>query len=279
MSDFWFLSFANSSLDGFIRSPLKRIRRQAEAMGVFGDRIRVWTENELDGGFREKMKEHLVPGSRGYGYWCWKPQVVLQLFSEMKDGDVLLYADAGCHLNPKGKKRLNEYFAMAKEHGIVAFQARTLDNPPRHFLLDGDWCKGDLLDFFDVRKDEVVTQTGQLGGTSFIVSKNKLTTRFFEEFRQVFYDHFPLCDDSASNSPNLCGFVENRHDQSVFSLLGKKNAVFSISACEYDPMERDGGWKRMADFPIWSKHDKGGVRSLFPSWFKRVVHYVTGGKV
>ena len=64
MSASWFLSFANISLGGPIRSPLKRIRRQAEAMGVFEDRIRVWTENDLDEDFRVKMKDRLIPGSK-----------------------------------------------------------------------------------------------------------------------------------------------------------------------------------------------------------------------
>ena len=163
MSAFWFLSFANSALDGLIRSPLKRIRRQAESMGVFEDRIRVWTENDLDEDFRVKMKDRLISGSRGYGYWCWKPQIVLQLLREMKDGDVLLYADAGCHLNPKGLTRLMDYFNLAREHGIVAFQARSMDGSRKddltqHFLPDGEWCKGDLLDNFGVRDNAAVVK-------------------------------------------------------------------------------------------------------------------------
>ena len=279
MSDFWFLSFANTSLGGRIRNPSVRIRKQAEAMGIFGDRIRVWNENDLDGEFRDKMKDHLILGSRGYGYWCWKPQIVLQLLREMKDGDVLLYADAGCHLNPNGRKRLMEYFELAKEYGIVAFQSRTMENPPRHFLLDGEWSKGDLLDYFCVRNDESLTRTGQLGGGVFLVKKDEESIHFFNEFRDVLESHFELCDDSPSRSLNLPGFRENRHDQSVFSILGKKCRIFSLSSREYDPMNGGDDWSCMLNYPIWAKHDKGGVRSLFPNWFKRIVHRVTGGKV
>ena len=279
MSDFWFLSFANTSLGGRIRNPSVRIRKQAEAMGVFGDRIRVWNENDLDGEFLDKMKDRLILGSRGYGYWCWKPQIVLQLLREMKDGDVLLYADAGCHLNPNGRKRLSEYFGLAKEYGIVAFQARTMENPPRHFLLDGEWCKGDLLDYFGVRNDVAVIHSGQFGGGIFLVQKEETTKRFFEEFRHVFYDNFALCDDSPSHTPNLSGFVENRHDQAVFSLLGKKRRIFSLSAMEYDPLNGGDDWSSMLNYPIWAKHDKGGIRSLFPNWFKRIIHYITRGRI
>jgi len=276
---FWFLSFANSGLDGLIRSPLKRIRRQAEAMGVFGNRIRVWTEKDLDGDFRDRMKDHLVDGSRGYGYWCWKPQVVLQLFREMDDGDILLYTDAGCHLNPGGVPRLMEYFDLAKEHGIVAFQARSMGDTPYYFLLDRDWSKGDLLDFFGVREELSIINTGQLGGTAFLVRKSKEMEELFVAFRNVFEDHFALCDDSPSVSPNLSGFKENRHDQSIFSLLGKKHGIFSLSSMEYDPMNGGDDWSCMVHYPIWSKHDKGGIRALFPNWFKRIVHKATGGSI
>ena len=284
MSDFWFLSFADTALDGRIRNPIARIRRQAESMGVFGDRIRIWNENDLDADFRDKMKDHLIPGSRGYGYWCWKPQIILQLLREMKDGDVLLYTDAGCHLNPKGVQRLREYFDLAKKHGIVAFQSRRLNETSQndfsqHFLTDGEWCKGDLLDYFGVRNNDRVTKTGQLGGTVFLVRKDTESARFFEEFKDVFVSHFELCDDSASRSSNLPNFRENRHDQSVFSLLGKKNGIFSLTSLEYDPMDGGDDWSCMLNYPIWAKHDKGGVRSLFPNWFKRVVHHMSGGLI
>lgn len=294
---FWFLSFASKSLDGKIRSPLSRILRQAESMGVFGKRIRVWTEDDLDDDFKDRMAKRLLSGSRGYGYWCWKPQIVLQMMREMSDGDVLLYADAGCHLNPNGLRRLMEYFELTRRHGIVAFQARSMDESRRgclsqHFLPDGKWCKGDLLDFFGVRSNENIIASGQIGGTVFLVRKDEAAIRFFKEFRQVFYDHFELCDDSPSVSANLPGFVENRHDQSVLSIMGKLHGIFTLSCAEYNPVgdfapddeksRKDiwpKSWHELGDSPIWAKHDKGGVRSLFPVWVKDIVHAVSFGRI
>lgn len=293
----WLLSFCSSNLDGWIRSPLKRIRRQAEAMGVFDDRLRVWTERDLDAGFRERMGARLDGNPRGYGYWSWKPQIVLQALREMPEGDVLLYVDAGCHLNPRGRKRLLEYFRLAQEHGIVVFQSRSRDearkgDASQHFLTDGAWCKGDLLDFFGVRGDASVTATGQLGGTAFLVCKTAETLAFFTRFLSVFEGHFELCDDSPSRLPNLPGFVENRHDQSVFSLLGKEKGVFSLSCGEYaringfapraerrDVRHWPRRWSDLADCPIWARHDKGGIRSLVPEWAKNAAHRMTGGRI
>lgn len=286
--DFWFLSFADSRL----RGPLRRIRRQAHSMGVFGDHVHVWTEQDLDESFRERMRDHLVPGSRGYGFWAWKPQVILQIFREMPEGDVLLYVDAGCHLNPKGVPRLLEYRELAREHGLVTFQARALGeaaktDPALHFLPDAEWSKGDLLDFFGVRGKDEVLRTGQMGGGIFLVRKCAQTHAFFEEFRSVFYDHFELCDDSPSVSPNLPGFHENRHDQSVLSLLCKRNRSFSLSCAEYspigdfipkdrsiDPAEWPTSWHDLRNRPIWARHDKGGWRALIPDSVKKLVRRI-----
>jgi hypothetical protein len=280
----YLLSFADSRLGFYLRNPRERLQRQAEAMGFFGDRIKIWTEADLDGDFREKMKSHLIHGSRGYGYWCWKPQIVLQLLREMNEGDILLYVDVGCHLNPEGIDRLKEYFELAEKYGIVGFQARQIDDAlhndfSTHFLLDREWCKGDLLDYFGVRHNSSIVNSGQIGSGIFLVKKSAAAVRFFEEFRQVYFDRYELCDDSPSISPNLPGFIENRHDQSIFSLLVKRNGVFTLSSLEYDPKNGRTDWSSWMSYPIWAKHDKGGVRSLFPNWFKRIVHKLTFDKI
>ena len=282
----WFLSFADSRLKG----PLKRIRCQARAFGFAEERTLIWTEHDLDPDFREKMKDHLIPGSRGYGYWCWKPQIILQALAKMSDGDILLYADAGCHLNPKGQKRFEEYVRMANEHGLLAFQSRspkgTKEPDPRyHFLPEGQWTKGDLLDHFGVRNNTAILTTGQIGAGILVVKKCNEMHDLFTRFRTVFLEHFELCDDTPSRSPNLPGFQENRHDQSVFSILLKlENRYPTLSSDEYTPCRsfapaeyrNDASWgglsfAELADKPVLAKHDKGGWRSLIPRPVKRLI--------
>ena len=103
-----FLSFASSNL----HRSLSRIKKEAIDMGVY-DRIQILTEIDLDYDFKTRFKQYLTFGSRGYGYWCWKPQIILQTLANMDDGDILQYTDAGCRLNIKGRNRLNDYFEMA----------------------------------------------------------------------------------------------------------------------------------------------------------------------
>ena len=118
-----FVTFADKSW----RKAMSRILHEAAAL-QFYDRLYGLNEAMLDPTFRAKYDKHLVPKSRGFGYWCWKPQIILQVLENLDKGDVLQYTDAGCHLNPAGKWRLSEYFDMARNNrqGVVAFQA----NPP-----------------------------------------------------------------------------------------------------------------------------------------------------
>ena len=55
--------------------------------------------------------------------------------------------------------------------------------------------------------------------------KNSYSIDFLNSWINIFENHFNLIDDSPSKIKNFEGFVENRHDQSVFSLLCKKNSI------------------------------------------------------
>lgn len=265
-------------------------------MECFGNRIQVWTENDLSLDFKRCFASRLILGSRGFGYWCWKPQVVLQMFDLMGEGDVLLYVDAGCHLNLRGRRRLEEYADLARENGIVPFQARSMvdsekDNPVHHFLTDAHWSKGDLLTGLGVRDNPNIVNTGQLAGGIFLARKDSRTIDFFHRFLAVFEEHFDWVDDSPSRTPNLPGFVENRHDQSVFGLLAKEAGYPTLSCGEYgpirsfappeyayDPAWGPAKWEDLRNYPIWAKHDKGGWKSHIPSWIKKPLLAVMGAR-
>lgn len=285
MNDFWFVTFGDSRL----KEARERIRRQAEKMGVFGDRIRIFDENGLDANFCEQMKEHLIPGSRGFGYWCCKPQVILQVMDEMPEGDVLLYADIGSHLNPNGIKRLEEYRQYAVENGLVAFQSRALGDAARtdlrlHFLPERQWTKMDVFHYYSVAGRSEILNSGQVGAGVIVLQNNLFSRRIISEWRQCYYEHFELVDDSPSVLPNAVDFIENRHDQSVFSILCKKNGVFTLSSGEYAhircymPVGGDKRlwpeyWSDLKLYPVHLKRDLGKYTRLVecPDWLKPIL--------
>jgi hypothetical protein len=226
----YFLAFSDS---GMWRT-LNRIKKQATALNIY-DAVYTCTEKDLSTNFKEYFKDKLKSNVRGFGYWCWKPQIILQVLEQMREGDILQYTDAGCQLNKKGLPLLREYFTQTAkaQSGIVAFQLRPEDG---HYwadfepLLEKYWTKGDLFDYFSARDRTDVRDTEQVCATAIFIKKQATSLSYIKEWRQVFYTNFNLVDDSSSLSPNFVGFREHRGDQSVFSILAKtKN--FTIISC------------------------------------------------
>lgn len=266
----YLLSFADSRL----WRTLARLNTQAEELNFFNS-ILLGTENDLNIDFRIKYIEKLIPGSRGYGYWSWKPQILMQVLNKIDFGDSILYIDAGCHLNKLGSWRLQEYFSMLEKSnlGILAFQAKTpnIDISPLQY--DGrplfnqpnyQWIKGDLFDYFGVRQDPNYTNAQAIGAGIILIKKNELSLKIISEWLSVINYDFSLLDDTLSKTVNLPGFIEHRHDQSIFTLLCLKYKVPTLSAYEYwypltDRMEPD--WQSLKYFPIHAKREKdlGGL--------------------
>lgn len=91
-----FISFADSRMT----DSLNRLCRQAEALEFF-DETTSFTEHDLLPEFTSRMGKYLTPSCKGFGYWSWKPWIISHALQKMKDGDRLLYLDAGCHINPR----------------------------------------------------------------------------------------------------------------------------------------------------------------------------------
>ena len=72
-----------------------------------------------------------------------------------------------------------------------------------------------------------------------------------------FNENFHLIDDTPSKAPNFNGFLENRHDQSIFSILCKKALIKSLSAyeCEWGEKNNQRTWVHNQDNPILAKRD------------------------
>ena len=64
-------------------------------------------------------------------------------------------------------------------------------------------------------------------------------------------------DDTPSKIKNFNVFIENRYDQSVFSIMCKKNQIENISAyeCDWAYQKNLRTWLHLKDKPIIAKRD------------------------
>lgn len=225
----------------------RRLAKQAIRSGYFKE-IWVWGENDLDQDFTARNRHRLIPGSRGFGYWLWKPQVVLQALQNVPDGSVLLYLDSGCHVVSGCLSGLKRYLGVLGESdvGILSSEIEYLEKY---------WTKGDLLDFLGVRGDRSITHSGQRQGGVVFYRKSSTSLKFAQDWLDICEGHPDLLDDTASVSPNFPGFKENRHDQSVFSVLSKIYGGATFDGKEL--MQWDGETTKLPGcFPIETRRDR-----------------------
>lgn len=149
---------------------------------------------------------------RGAGYWLWKPFIILETLRQMNEGDCLVYSDAGMEIVDD----LTPLLRIASERcSPILFSGHGTCR---------EWTKRDC--FFFMNADEPQYHEAQMLDASFIVcAKTPETSAFVTEWLEFCQDQRILTDaPNTCGLPNLPGFVDHRHDQSVLSLLTKRNS-------------------------------------------------------
>lgn len=233
----WFCTFGDSLR---YRSSLCRIQQEAWMFqnALVFDEVCVYNERMLDDAFLQKSK---TMNCRGYGYWSWKPQIVLQTLKKMNDGDVLVYSDAGTHLNLGGLEKMKGYIELARTHDThnIAFQMPHVEEM---------WNKMDLLARYPsaMQTEKHPWQTGQYAACAFVLQKTHQTVKMVEEWLEVCLDRH-LIDDTPSVLPNHSDFKEHRHDQSAWSLIRKK---YGSAVLSDETWPCDGQWDLAHEYPF-----------------------------
>jgi hypothetical protein len=90
-----------------------RIQQEANGTGWFTS-VEGLGPNDLPLKFRELYKD-ILSLSRGGGYYIWKIAVIEMAIDSMNEGDILVYADAGCRINKKGATQFQKYLQALQE--------------------------------------------------------------------------------------------------------------------------------------------------------------------
>lgn len=256
------VSFADSRLKGSRR----RFRMQATEFGF--QSVTIHSEKTLEKSFRQKHLARLSGEVRGFGYWVWKPHVILSRLKQLPQGHLLVYADVGFHIRSEGMRWFSQYIG-ALEHStadFLVFQSSIPYDRPYWdgrwvpHLPDSHWTKGDLLDHLGMR-DHPEVKEPTIGSGLIFIRNTEQSRQFVENWQRVVAD-LHLVDDSPSMSPNLEGFVENRHDQAALSLMLKRGDISKITFNAFDywfPLP--GGvywksdWSALEESPFWARRD------------------------
>lgn len=161
-----------------------------------------------------KENKNLLQFSKGFGNYFWKPYIIKKALANIKKGDYLLYTDSGT-IFLKSIKPLVKYMEL-KEKNIMCFSIP---------LIEKQWTKRDAFLLMDCDQKRF-TETRQIVGTYILMKKCKETDIFVNKYSEYCSDNRILSDlPNTLGMPNYPEFNEHRHDQSVLSLLCKKNNV------------------------------------------------------
>jgi hypothetical protein len=202
--------------DNYIQAG-ERLKKQVIELNVF-DEVMFYSDDYLkkDSSFWNKHSNFIENNKRGYGYWIWKPYIIKKTMEKMKDGDMLLYADCGCEIDINRKNELINDFELVKKYYIIGSSTGEIEKK---------WNKMDLIEKLNANDDKYInTIQKQAGVNLFYICKK--TRNLVNEWYELCCDYH-LIDDSPSILSNAKEFIEHRHDQSIFSLLCKKNNIIS----------------------------------------------------
>jgi hypothetical protein len=222
-----------------------KARISAEAKNFGFDTVAIFEPQDLSEEFIKQTRP-FIHESRGGGYWIWKAYILKETLGGIEEGDLLVYADAGCHINIHGKPRFQEYIDLldTNDTGIISFEMPGLKE--EYYTTES------VFEYFSIGKDDLLRKSGQFVANTLIMKKCDKLINLIEEFYEIAVSRPDLFSDQYNNLNRSEIFIDHRHDQSIFGLLRKRMGSIVI---------KDETWAENFDelihVPILAKRIRG----------------------
>jgi hypothetical protein len=185
-------------------------------------------------------QEFIDKNKRGFGYWIWKPAIMLDALQYLKENDILIYMDAGCELNvTKGaNQRFLDYLMLSSTYEGINFKLN---------LLEQNWTHPEVFQKLHGVNTSFQTMAGIIiirkTSNSKTILKNWFNLMIVENYKNV------LGSISLLDRRKYPYFQEHRHDQSIWSLTSSKWNFLNLP----DETYFHSGWvSEGQNFPFWS---------------------------
>lgn len=156
----------------------------------------------------------IMAAPRGAGYWLWKPFIIMDALSNVPDGTPVLYTDASMTFVDDPAPLI----ALAEKHPVSLFK---MSGP----MLQATWTKRDTFVEMGADTDHFWTLPQLLGGIQ-LYRAGPQARGFVSLLAKAMANEVRLTDiPNIHGLPNLPGFVDHRHDQSILTILAEQQAV------------------------------------------------------
>lgn len=187
------------------------------------DAVVVYTEDDVQDWFQQYPE--LLEGSRGYGWWTWKPWVILHALRNSLPNDVVVYLDAATMV-----ERPLAPYAQRVRHALL-FRLGEWDAKDYR---NRCWTKRDAFALMGLTEDR--HRDGIQVNAAVQMYRNTPQAHDFVTQWLRWCAQRNVVDDACSlaNEPS---FVAHRHDQSVLSVLAVDAAAAGVVDVARDPTQ------------------------------------------
>lgn len=203
------------------------------------DRVIEYSDKDIDEVFYKENKE-ILDTKRGNGLWLWKPYIIAKTLEIVSEDDIIFYCDAGAF-----------FFREPKELWKIMEQIDFwISEVP---LIEEQFTKKMVLNKFDEKK--VFRKENQFQACFQAVRKTERNIRIIQEWLDACKDKNLLAPPNTMESEDEC-FISHREDQSLLSLILKKNGINA----HQDPTQYsrfpDFYWNHLGDKVVRARNDK-----------------------
>ena len=203
-----------------------RLMRQAIKSGYFHN-VEGYSLKDLTDYLTVEDVQFMDRNRREFGFCLFKPHSIQKHLSDNPEIDLVVYLDAGSEINERkeSKEVLYEYVEEVENSGYLGFQ---LDN------LEKFWTKADLFKLLNTSSDD--QNSGQIAGGHLLFTREFALYHCHTWLDVMRRDNYHFLDNSPSIQPESNNFISHRYDQSISSLLLKKENSSSFRpASEMEP--------------------------------------------
>ena len=161
-----------------------------------------------------KDNELILSQKRGAGFWLWKYYYIDELMNKINTNDIIIYSDSAIIFRKSIRPLIT--ILTTKTKGVLLFY---------NDYKNKQWTKRDCFVKLDCDGEEYYNSP-QIGAQFQLFQKNEFTANFVKEVLK-----YSCLDNIITDSPNILGkpnlgeFIENRHDQSITSLMAHKYQI------------------------------------------------------
>lgn len=192
----------------------KHLLNLAKKSEIFSQCIS-YSYRDLSSSFKKKYSK-ILSEKRGGGFWIWKHHIIKESLDLINENDLIVYCDAGTSFNYHAKSRFMEYVEILNSSIHSNFR---IESEPHH--LEKEWTTKELFNYFKINSDSKIGNSTQYEGGHMIFKSNKETRDYLNEYEEILRYDQKLITDFYNSKNQQDFFIENRHDQSIFSLLSK----------------------------------------------------------